>query len=336
MSTLERARKSRSKYLNPIETTVGYLSMLLKLLPLYATNKQETEPTHPLGPFHTDPAAYESVPETGLRVTWFGHSSLLLEMDGVRVLLDPVWDPRAGPSFAGPKRFFPPTLPLTTLPHLDAVVISHDHYDHLGAATVRTLTASRPRMRWICPLGVGRLLGGFGVPASRVTELDWTQSTLISAKSGAELTLTALPARHFSGRAPWNRFRTLWASYALTGARHKVYFGADSGLWNGFEAIGREHGPFDLTMLEIGAFHPLWKSIHMGPDGAAEAFAALGGGVLMPIHWGLFNLALHGWRQPIERMAELASERQMELFSPTPGLPTSFTGEEVRSNWWRE
>ena len=146
--------------------------------------------------------------------------------------------------------------------------------------------------------------------------------------------LTALPARHFSGRGVFDRFKTLWASFVLAGPKHRVYYGADSGEWEGFEEIGREYGPFDLTMLEIGAFDPLWADIHMGPDGAARTFQALGGkGLLMPIHWGLFDLALHAWKQPIERIFSLDG---LPLLSPEPGVPTEVVPEiEVRSEWWR-
>jgi L-ascorbate metabolism protein UlaG (beta-lactamase superfamily) len=337
MRKLERAKKSGRKFLNPVETSVGDLSLMLKLIPLYFRNKEEREPKQPLGPFYTDKRSYEREPASGLRVTWFGHSSELVEIDGVRVLIDPVWDKRAAPvSWFGPKRFFAPTLPIDALPELDAVLISHDHYDHLGKKTIQALARMRPELRWVCPLGVAKLLHGYGVPAGRVAELDWTQDTVIAGHGmGAELRVTALPARHFSGRSLTNRFETLWASYVLKSAQHTIYYGADSGLWDGFETIAREYGPFDLTMLEIGAFHPLWHQIHLGPDGAVETFERLGGGVLMPIHWGLFNLALHGWRQPIDRLEELASARRLTLFVPTPGEPTEFTGEAVRSEWWK-
>jgi len=135
----------------------------------------------------------------------------------------------------------------------------------------------------------------------------------------------------------FNRFETLWSSFVLKGQSHKVYFGADSGWWEGFAEIGAAHGPFDLTMLEIGAYNDLWKDIHLGPEGAAQAFEDLGGrGLMMPIHWGLFDLALHGWRQPIEQMLELASEKGIKLWSPSPGAPTEIVaGLEVRSDWWR-
>jgi L-ascorbate metabolism protein UlaG (beta-lactamase superfamily) len=315
--------------------------MIFKLLPLYLTNREEREPREPLGPFTTDRAAYAKPPESGLRVTWFGHSSVLLEIDGVRVLIDPVWDERAAPvSWMGPKRFFPPTLPLSALPVVDAVLISHDHYDHLGKQTVRKLAKMRPDLRWVCPPGVAKDLHGFGVAAGRVTELDWTQETVVRGQVGEEMKVTAVPGRHFSGRSLANRFETLWAGYVLAGSQHKVYYGADSGFWDGFAAIGAAYGPFDLTMLEIGAFHELWREIHLGPDGAVQAYEALGAeahaGVLMPIHWGLFNLAMHAWRQPIERISQLAAEKQIKLFVPEPGKPTEFKpGKEVRTTWWR-
>jgi L-ascorbate metabolism protein UlaG (beta-lactamase superfamily) len=262
---------------------------------------------------------------------------MLLEIDGVRVLIDPVWDKRAAPTrWAGPKRFFAPTLPLKEMPAIDVVLVSHDHYDHLGKATIQRLSnlQALAKAQWVTSLGVGKLLRKFGVVAERIRELDWTQT--VSLASGA-CEVTSLPARHFSGRSLFNRFETLWASFVIKGIDHTVYYGADSGWWEGFAEIGAANGPFDLTMLEIGAFNELWKDIHMGPDGAARAYAALGGperaGLLMPIHWGLFDLALHGWRQPIVRLAEISAEREWPLFAPEPGLPTEVAA--TQADWWR-
>lgn len=308
---------------------------MVKLVPLYLKNKEETEPKVALPHFKTDPAAWNLPSLSGLRVTWFGHSSNLVEMDGMRVLIDPVWDERAAPlTWLGPKRFFPPMIGLAQLLEVDVVLISHDHYDHLGKRTVAELAGLWPAVRWVCSLGVGAELFGFGVARERITELDWTQETVISGREpGLELKITAVPSRHFSGRSLSNRFETLWSAFVLKGARHTVYYGADSGLWDGFAEIGKQFGPFDLTMLEIGAFHPFWSDIHLGPDGAIEAFGRLGGGLLMPIHWGLFNLAMHAWDQPISRVTMLADERGVKLFSPAPGVPTEV--KEMRSGWWR-
>ena len=183
--------------------------------------------------------------------------------------------------------------------------------------------------QWITSLGVGKLLIGCGVNAEHIHELNWTEDLSVGP-----LRITALPARHFSGRGLFGRFQTLWASFVLAGPKHRVYYGADSGEWDGFAEIGRDYGPFDLTMLEIGAFDPLWADIHMGPDGAARTFQSLGGkGLMMPIHWGLFDLALHAWRQPIERIFSIDG---VKVFSPEPGMPTEVCpGVEVRSKWWR-
>ncbi len=330
MAWIERARQSSQQYQNPVPTSVGNGSTFLKVLWRYLTNREEKTPKQALGPFRTDALVYQNPPASGLRITWMGHSSSLVEIDGVRVLIDPVWDKRAAPfEWAGPKRFFSPPLPLEELPKIDVVLLSHDHYDHLGAGTVQRLAQmqSTAEAQWVTTLGVGKILAKLGVKEPR--ELDWTETLRVG-----DLELIALPARHFSGRSLFTRFETLWASFVLAGPKHRVYYGADSGEWPGFQAIAQAYGPFDLTMLEIGAFDPLWADIHMGPDGAARMFRAMGGtGLLMPIHWGLFNLALHAWRQPIERVFAIEGLR---LWTPVPGMPTEVVEEtEVRSQWWQ-
>jgi L-ascorbate metabolism protein UlaG (beta-lactamase superfamily) len=329
MVKLERSKRVGRKFQNPVETHVGGFRSAMRVLPRFVLDRKDRSPEVEPGPFRTDVSVYESAPKSGLRVTWFGHSSSLVEIDGVKILLDPVWDPRAAPlQWAGPKRFFPPTMRLEEMPRLDAVVISHDHYDHLGKGTVETLARTMPDVRWIAPLEVGAVLRGFGVRAERITELDWTESTEVAGK----LTVTLVPSRHFAGRSLSNRDQTLWSAVVLRGERHRVFYGADSGLWDGFRAIGEAYGPFDLAMIEIGAFNELWKDIHLGPDGAVAAFEMLGGGTMMPIHWGLFDLALHGWREPIERFLELAGERGIRVFSPEPGRAEEVR--ELRSGWW--
>lgn len=333
MSYLKRAEKQGGKFVNPVPTDVGGLRIVFKVLPQYLSNKAQVEPKRPLGPFRTDAGVYATEPASGLRVTWFGHSASLIEIDGVRVLVDPVWEQRASPfSFMGPKRFFEPTIALESLPKIDVVLISHDHYDHLGADTVRQLAKmeSVNEARWVTSLGVGKRLRGFGVAAEKITELDWTESVEVGP-----LKIASCPARHFSGRGVVDRFTTLWGSFVLEGPKHRVYYGADSGWWEGFGEIGGQYDGFDLVMLEIGAFHPLWAAIHLGPDNAARAFQAMSprGGLMMPIHWGLFNLALHAWKQPVQRMLEVADEKGIALWLPEPGAPTEVVG-ELRSGWW--
>jgi L-ascorbate metabolism protein UlaG (beta-lactamase superfamily) len=227
---------------------------MFKALPLYLNNKEEKVPREPLGPFRTDANVYATPPQSGLRVTWFGHSSMLLEIDGVRVLIDPVWDERASPvRWAGPKRYFSPTLSLEELPKINAVLVSHDHYDHLGKETIQRLSklAALASARWVTSLGMGKLLMKFGVSAEKITELDWTQT--VNLASGA-CQVTSLPARHFSGRGLFNRFETLWASFVIRGREHAVYYGADSGFWDGFTEIGATHGPFERPTSYGGTF----------------------------------------------------------------------------------
>jgi L-ascorbate metabolism protein UlaG (beta-lactamase superfamily) len=349
---LKPARREGRRYLNPIPTNVGGISILFKVGPRFFTEAKARSPQVPPGPFHTDAAIYATPPRSGLRITWMGHATSIVEIDGVRILIDPVWDGRASPTtWYGPKRFFPAPLALRDLPSIDAVIISHDHYDHLGVHTVRALANHNAtgKAQWITPLGVGALLQQWGVSADRCRELNWMDSTQVGP-----VQVTALPARHFSGRSLFNRFHTLWASYALTGPQHRVYYGADSGEWPGFSEIGKQFGPFDLSMLEIGAFDPLWADVHMGPEGAVRSFQALSGaalrgpavgnavpqgpalgsqGLFMPIHWGLFDLALHHWKQPIEQIWPVEG---LMLWSPTPGVPTEVVaGRELRSEWWR-
>jgi L-ascorbate metabolism protein UlaG (beta-lactamase superfamily) len=331
MTMITKALRNGKRYLNPVPTSVGDWSLFLKVMYLYLTTKQERTPKRNLGPFQTNAGIYERAPASGLRVTWFGHSSLLVEIDGVRVLIDPIWEQRAAPvQWFGPKRFFPPTVRLEQLPRVDVVLVSHDHYDHLGANTLRELSKlpATVNAQWITSVGVGKILNKSGVPSVR--ELDWTESLHVGG-----LTLTALPSRHFSGRSLFNRFETLWSSFVLRSPRHNVYYGADSGEWDGFQEIAQVYGPFDLTMLEIGAFDPLWADIHMGPDGAMRMFRSMGAkGLLMPIHWGLFDLALHAWRQPIERVF---SVDDLKIWAPEPGAPTEVISEtEIRSEWWRQ
>jgi len=330
--SLQPARREGRRFVNPVPTGVGGLSTMWKVLPKFLFGRAARSPKQTPGPFKTDPRIFETRPHSSLRITWIGHSTSLVEIDGIRLLIDPVWDERAAPvSWIGPKRFFPAPLGLEDLPPIDVILISHDHYDHLGGGTVRRLAQMENfrHTRWITTSGVEKKLQAFGVAPSRCTALNWTEKVTVGP-----VMITALPARHFSGRGLLDRFKTLWASFALTGPQHRVYYGADSGEWYGFRDIGEQFGPFDLTMLEIGASNPLWADIHMGPEGAVRSFRALGGdGLLMPIHWGLFDLALHYWTEPIE---SIFAARDLKLWSPTPGLPTEVVpGEEIRSNWWR-
>ena len=323
------AIKKGGKFQNPIPTDEAGFSKMIPILRDYMNNKAETTPIKTLGPFKTDVSVYHMPPKNGLRVTLVGHSSLLIEIDGKRILTDPVWSDRVSfLSFMGPKRFFQPPLALEDLPKLDAVLLSHDHYDHLDKNTINFFKGKN--IPFYCSLGVGKYLKRWGPDADFITEMDWGDSVMI----GDDFVLTTTPARHFSGRGIFNRNETLWSAFVLKGPRHKIFFGADSGWFPGFKDIGDAYGPFDLTMLEIGAYGKNWPDIHMGPDNASNAHIALRGKIMMPIHWGTFNLALHDWYEPIERLVEYGKTKKIDLFIPEPGKPTEVDG-AYNSEWWK-
>ncbi len=269
--------------------------------------------------------------DTGLRATWLGHSTVLIEIDGFRILTDPVWGPRASPSrLAGPKRFQPVPVPLRALPPLDAVVISHDHYDHLDYPTIRELAAGTVPL--VTSLGVGAHLQAWGVPAERIFELDWWESW---SPPRGELRIHAAPSQHFSGRTLKDRNATLWSSIVLETPRHRVFFSGDTGLTNEYTTIRERFGPFDLVMLEVGAFHPSWGDIHLGPAHALEALALLGGGAFLPVHWGTFALAMHAWDEPAETLLALAPQPAPHLLMPRLGEPVEPAHGPVATPWWR-
>ncbi|MEW1825264.1 MBL fold metallo-hydrolase [Streptomyces sp. NPDC088196] len=270
---------------------------------------------------------------TGLRLTWMGHSSVLAEIDGHRVLFDPVWGERCSPfPFAGPKRLHPVPLPIAALGPVDVVVISHDHYDHLDMPTIKALADTDTL--FAVPLGVGAHLEHWGVSPDRLRELDWHEETKVGG-----LTLTATPARHFCGRGLRNTQHTLWASWVVAGDEHRIYHSGDTGYFEGFKDIGAAHGPFDATMIQIGAYSEFWPDIHMTPEEGMRAHLDLQGGqphgVLLPIHWGTFNLAIHPWAEPGEWTVDAAEAVGQAVATPTPGEPFEPGGELTTSPWWR-
>ncbi|MFI1164330.1 MBL fold metallo-hydrolase [Streptomyces sp. NPDC020801] len=273
-------------------------------------------------------------PATGLRLTWMGHSSVLAEIDGRRVLFDPVWGERCSPlPFVGPRRLHPVPLPLAALGPVDVVVISHDHYDHLDLPSIKALAGTDTV--FAVPLGVGAHLEHWGVSADRLRELDWHESTEV-----AGLTLTATPARHFCGRGLRNTQHTLWASWVVAGEEHRIYHSGDTGYFDGFKDIGAGHGPFDATMIQIGAYSEYWPDIHMTPEEGMRAHLDLQngrpGGVMLPIHWGTFNLAFHPWAEPGEWTLAAGEAVGQPVAVPVPGRPFEPAGELPERPWWGE
>jgi L-ascorbate metabolism protein UlaG (beta-lactamase superfamily) len=291
-------------------------------------------PTAPL-PALDPRAAWQMPPDTGLRATWLGHSTVLIEIDGIRVLTDPVWGARASPSqLAGPKRFQPVPVALKALPHIDAVLISHDHYDHLCYPTLRAL--AKTEVPFITSLGVGAHLQSWGIAPERITELDWWQSRRVTNhKTGGDVQVTAAPSQHFSGRGLKDRNATLWSSLVMRSANHSVFFSGDTGLTDQYQTIRERLGPFDLVMLEVGAWNAAWGDIHLGPENALEALQMLGGGAFLPVHWGTFSLAMHAWDEPAETLLRLAPQQGVHLLMPQLGEVMEPAQVQSVTPWWR-
>jgi len=289
-------------------------------------SRDVTRPRAPIPVVPPEPAAAGEA-----SVCWFGHSSALIEVDGYRVLADPVWSRRCSPSqTVGPERMHEVPAPLEALAAVDAIVISHDHYDHLDMDTVVALARTQ-RAPFVVPLGIGAHLRKWGIPTSRIVELDWHEGHTIG-----ELTLVCTPARHFSGRL-FTRNTTLWASWVILGPRHRAYFGGDTGYTKSFAQIGADHGPFDLTLLPIGAYHPAWPDIHMNPEEAVRAHldvADAGHGLLVPIHWATFRLAPHPWSEPVERLLRAADAEKVQVTVPRPGQRVA-PDAPPSEPWWR-
>jgi len=277
-------------------------------------------------------AAWSTTPDTGLRATWLGHSTVLIEIDGFRVLTDPVWGPRASPSrLVGPKRYQPVPVALRSIPPIDVVIVSHDHYDHLDYPTIRELV--RHDVPFITSLGVGAHLEAWGIAAERITELDWWESHTLP---NTGLSVTAAPSQHFSGRGIKDRNATLWSSMVIRSPKHSVFFSGDTGLTTQYADIQTRLGPFDLVMLEVGGLHPAWGDIHLGPERALDALSLLGGGAFLPIHWGTFSLALHDWDQPAETVLALAPGKGARLLMPRLGEAIEPAHDHTPTPWWRE
>jgi L-ascorbate metabolism protein UlaG (beta-lactamase superfamily) len=292
---------------------------------------EQRSPLHPIPVVRRQKSDYATPPRSGLRATWIGWASVLVEIDGRIVMTDPVWSERCSPStLVGPKRFHLPPIALDDLPPIDVVVISHDHYDHLDMTTIRALAARGTQ--FVVPLGIGAHLERWGVPASQMTELDRNESAEIRG-----LQFVATHARHYSGRNPIHGNETLWSSWVVKGPRHRFFFSGDSGYSTAFRTIGAEHGPFDLTLIKIGASDPTWAENHMTPEEAVQTHRDVQGRVMLPVHWATFNLGFHAWRDPADRAVEAARNANVQLVVPRPGEWFE-PSEKLRApdGWWRK
>jgi len=267
----------------------------------------------------------------GNRLIWFGHSAFLLQLDQKNILIDPMLgDVPAPHPWLGGKRYSKQLpIEIEQLPKIDAILISHDHYDHLDYGSIQKLKSKTDQ--FLVPLGVGAHLKAWDIEADRIEEFDWWQETSFS---GLKLAFT--PARHFSGRGLNNRASTLWGSWVIIGDEDSLYFSGDSGYGNHFKEIGSKFGPFDFAMMECGQYDEKWHNIHMMPEETAQAAIDVKAKIAMPIHWGAFTLALHSWTDPAERLSKKAQELGQSIIIPKIGESIQLKELKVEnSNWWQ-
>ena len=323
LARLPMFRDGRLRNALPLDESLAAVSRAI-----FGERAEATQPDAPLA-FAGDPLP--AAPDA-FAVTWLGHSTVVLDLDGQRVLFDPMFGERASPvSFAGPARYLRPPLSLEDLGRVDVVLISHDHYDHLDMDTVAQLAAGGSR--FVVPLGIGARLEGWGVPPEQVTELSWWEQTTVGP-----LRVVSTPARHFSGRDAADRFGTLWTGWAVLGAERRVLFTGDTGMGPHFAEIGSRLGPFTLTLPEVGSYDPAWPDVHLGPEQALAAHRALGGQLLLPVHWAAFVMGNHGWTEPGERLLAAATPAD-GLLLPPPGRRLDLTAAPEtwpKTPWWPE
>jgi L-ascorbate metabolism protein UlaG (beta-lactamase superfamily) len=274
---------------------------------------QIREPQFEIPVIALSPATLSAPAADGLRAIWFGHSSVLMEIEGVRVITDPVLSDRVSPVPIGPKRMHAPPISLADLSGIDAVLISHDHYDHLDMATIQHLAAQGTQ--FYVGLGIGAHLERWKVAPAQIHEMDWWESL---ALKGVRINCT--PARHYSGRKSQDN-STLWASWVVKGAQHSFYYSGDTGYADHFRTIHERYGATDLNLIKVGAYGtpPSWLDIHMDPESAVRANQDLGGGILLPVHWATFNLSYHAWDEPILRTLRAAAAEKVQVVTPRVG-----------------
>lgn len=327
---LERMEQSphyeNDGFVNLIPTSLGPFSEMMKTLPELLNGGGEPNEKLP-----TRFGSELNPPVDSLCfVTWYGHSSFLIEMDGRRILIDPMLSEYPAPVRMGAKRFgYEEPIPIESLTDIDAMILSHDHYDHLDYETVLTLADEVDH--FYTALGVGSHLKHWGISGERITELDWWE-----VATAGPIELVACPSRHFSGRGLTDRWKTQWASWVIKGRNQNLYFSGDGGYGPHFKEIGERHGPFDLAMMECGQYFRVWKEIHLMPEESVQAGIEVKGEVLMPIHWGSFKLAPHDWKDPIERFKAESVRLDVTCIHPYIGERFSVGRDFPQTEWWND
>jgi len=295
----------------------------------FTAKKEGTVPVDPIPVRPLTRAQLDALDPAANHVVRLGHSSHLLKLRGRYWLIDPVFSERASPlQWVGPKRFHAPPLALAELPAIEGLILSHDHYDHLDMATIQVLNARV--QRYFVPLGVGARLQEMGVAPERIEEFDWWQRS-----RHGDVELVAAPAQHFSGRSLWDRDRTLWASWVIQSGTQRLYYSGDSGYFPGFKQIGQRLGGFDVALMENGAYDAYWPSVHMTPEQTIQAFKDLNAKLLYVVHNSTFDLAFHTWRDPLDRVSDLALREGLPLATPEIGEVLTVGRPRANVLWWK-
>jgi len=319
------------KFVNPIDAPLiaegGTWEYIKKA---YFTSRKDPKPTDKLPMKSIQRNNWTNIDKSKLLFTWLGHSSILIAIDGKTILVDPVLEERASPfSWIGPKRFHPAPVTVKELPSIDVVLITHDHYDHLEEPTIKQLEAKAGI--FLMPIGIGELFEQWGIPPNKIIELDWWED-----HQAGSLKFTAAPTIHYARRGLFDGNERLWCSFSVQGKYKKVFISGDSGYFDGFKKIGEKLGPFDITFLKIGSYDEMWKQIHMLPEEAVQQHMDLHGNILVPLHWATFDLALHPWYEPIERMVTAAQEKNVKFVTPIVGERVNIRKLPTVNTWWRK
>ena len=324
------AQFSDGKFRNKQETQVFEWGKTWAIVKDYFFNKSDKavpKTAPPIQQLSND--AFNLDNTDSLNFARLGHSTLLIQLSGKYFLTDPVFSERVSPvQWLGPKRFHPVPMDIESIKEIEAVIISHNHYDHLDEGSIKQL---KDRVNhFVVPLGIGDKLIAWGVDKNKITQLDWWENIQLE---GVELIST--PAQHFSGRGITDSDKTLWSSWVIRNQQHSLYFSGDTGYFPGFKDIGEKYGPFDYAFIECGAYNELWRDIHMMPEDSLQAFKDVKGKVMVPIHNGTFDLSTHAWFDPMEQITKLAKENNVTLLLPQIGQLISKEEKVVSSNWWQ-
>ncbi|NRB15227.1 MAG: MBL fold metallo-hydrolase [Rhizobiales bacterium] len=332
LNDLKRSAQHNGKsFVNPAALQPQGIGVLPKIISQMLFDKQQpSTPQKPIPVNKITPERLANLPENETIIFKLGHSSLLLWIENEFWLIDPVFSERASPfTFIGPKRFHPTPIDIDALPDIKGVILSHNHYDHLDEASIKQLIGKTEL--FIAPLGVGATLVQWGVDSNRIREFDWYDSLQIG-----NISLTATPSQHFSGRGLSDRNQSLWASWVIASSQHKIFFSGDSGYFDGFKQIGEKYGPFDISFIESGAYNTLWPDVHMMPDETVKAFIDLNGGVLVPIHNSTFDLSVHAWYHPLEQVLKYAQDQDVSLLVPQMGSEINLNSLPKLELWWQK